>query len=42
MNSFISLILVCTAEREKITHSICSKLTDIGATDANAMLRLRM
>jgi len=42
MNSFISLILVCTAEREKITHSICSKLTDIGATDANAMLRLRI
>jgi len=42
MNSFISLILVCTAEREKITHKICSKLTDVGATEANVMLRLRI
>ncbi|XP_065070602.1 eukaryotic translation initiation factor 3 subunit M-like [Rhopilema esculentum] len=42
MNSFISLILVCTNEREKITQKFCSKITDVGATEANAMLRLRI
>eukprot|EP00112_Aurelia_sp_Birch-Aquarium-sp1_P025057 Seg815.15 transcript_id=Seg815.15/GoldUCD/mRNA.D3Y31 product="Eukaryotic translation initiation factor 3 subunit M" protein_id=Seg815.15/GoldUCD/D3Y31 len=42
MNSFISLILVCTSEREKITQKFCSKITDVGATESNAMLRLRL
>ena len=42
MNSFISLILVCTSEREKITSKFCSKITDVGASEASAMLRLRM
>eukprot|EP00794_Sanderia_malayensis_P018189 gene18189-20003_t len=42
MNSFISLILVCTSDREKITHKFCSKLIEVGALETNALLRLKI
>lgn len=42
MNSFISLILVCTSDRDKIAYKFCSKITDVGASETNAVLRLRI
>lgn len=41
MNSFISLILFCTFD-DKLTRKFCSKLTEMGASENNALLRIKM
>lgn len=41
MNSFISLILFCAFD-EKLTKKFCTKLTEIGASENNALLRIRI
>ena len=42
MNSFISLILMSTFDGDKLTQKFCSKLTDVGASENNAKLRIKM
>jgi translation initiation factor 3 subunit M len=42
MNSFISLIHECTFDGDKLTRKFCSKITDIGANQSNALLRLKI
>ena len=41
MNSFISLILFCNFD-EKLTRKFCTKLTEVGASQSNALLRIKM
>jgi len=41
MNSFISLILFC-AHDEKLTRKFCTKLTEMGASENNALLRIKI
>jgi len=41
MNSFISLILYCTFD-EKLTRKFISKLTEMGASSNNALLRIKI
>lgn len=41
MNSFISLILFCTFD-DKLTRKFCAKLTEMGASESNALLRIKM
>lgn len=41
MNSFISLILFCTFD-EKLTKKFCVKLTEMGASSNNALLRIKI
>jgi len=41
MNSFISLILYCTFD-EKLTRKFISKLTEMGASTSNALLRIKV
>lgn len=41
MNSFISLILYCTFD-DKLTRKFCSKLTEMGASANNALLRIKI
>jgi len=41
MNSFISLILYCTFD-EKLTRKFCAKLTEMGASSNNALLRIKI
>lgn len=41
MNSFISLILFCTFD-EKLTRKFCAKLTEMGASSSNALLRIKI
>jgi len=41
MNSFISLILFCTFD-DKLTRKFCSKLTEMGASENNALLRIKI
>ena len=41
MNSFISLILYCTFD-EKLTRKFISKLTEMGASSSNALLRIKV
>jgi len=41
MNSFISLILFCTYD-DKLTRKFVSKMTEIGASDVNALLRIKI
>lgn len=41
MNSFISLILFCNYD-EKLTRKFISKMTEIGASDSNALLRIKI
>lgn len=41
MNSFISLILFCTFD-EKLTRKFCVKLTEMGASSNNALLRIKI
>lgn len=41
MNSFISLILFCTFD-EKLTKKFCAKLTEMGASSSNALLRIKI
>ena len=42
MNSFISLILVCAFDNDKLTRKLCNKLTEIGTSESNALLRIKM
>lgn len=41
MNSFISLILFCTYD-DKLTRKFIVKMTEIGASENNALLRIKM
>lgn len=41
MNSFISLILFCTFD-DKLTRKFCAKLTEMGASESNALLRIKI
>jgi len=41
MNSFISLILFCTYD-EKLTRKFIAKMTEIGASESNALLRIKI
>jgi len=41
MNSFISLILFC-AHDEKLSRKFCSKLSNMGASESNALLRIKI
>ena len=41
MNSFISLILFCTCD-DKLTRKFIVKMTEIGASENNALLRIKM
>lgn len=41
MNSFISLLLFTTFD-EKLTRKFCTKLTDIGASSNNVLLRIKI
>jgi len=41
MNSFISLILYCTFD-EKLTRKFIAKLTEMGASTSNALLRIKV
>jgi len=41
MNSFISLILYCTFD-EKLTRKFIMKLTEMGASSSNALLRIKI
>jgi len=41
MNSFISLLLFTTFD-EKLTRKFCTKLTDMGASSNNALLRIKI
>jgi len=42
MNSFISLILVCGFDRDKLTKKFCNKMSEIGANQSNALLRIKI
>jgi len=42
MNSFISLIHVCGFDGDKLTRKFCSKITDMGASENNALLRIKI
>jgi len=42
MNSFISLILVCAFDNDKLTRKFCNKLTEIGTSNSNALLRIKI
>jgi len=42
MNSFISLILVCAFDNDKLTRKLCNKLTEIGTSESNALLRIKI
>jgi len=41
MNSFIYLILFCSFD-EKLTRKFCTKVTDVGASQSNALLRVNI
>jgi translation initiation factor 3 subunit M len=42
MNIFISLILVCGFDSDKLTKKFCCKMSDIGASETNALLRIKI
>jgi len=42
MNSFISLIHVCGFDGDKLMRKFCSKMTDMGASENNALLRIKI
>lgn len=42
MNSFISLILVCGFDSDKLTKKFCAKMSEIGASQSNALLRIKI
>jgi translation initiation factor 3 subunit M len=42
MNSFISLILVCGFDSDKLTKKFCNKMSEIGANESNALLRIKI
>lgn len=41
MNSFMSLILFCGYD-EKLSRKFCTKLAEVGASETNALLRIKM